>query len=121
MNSQQGDKKKARSLVRQNTFSLDKSEAKVSKNLGGVSRLGILDRADTMCKLSPEVREYLSAHLTMMIEETDKLMRENEKLKTELESLNEQSKRSITEATENAEEEIRCLKVGFFPLVGTFR
>lgn len=36
---------------------------------------------------------------------------ENEKLKKDLEDLQEQTKRSIAEASENAEEEIRCLKV----------
>ena len=36
---------------------------------------------------------------------------ENEKLKKDLDDLHEQTKRSIAEASENAEEEIRCLKV----------
>ena len=105
MTSQQGDKKKARTLVRQNTFSLDKSEATGSKNLGRLARLGILDRADTMCKLSPEVREYLSAHLTMMIEETDKLMRENDKLKTEISLGNSNSDKKLKTVKKQLEKE----------------
>ena len=108
MNSQQGDKKKPSSLVRQNTFSLDKSEATASKNLsrlGQLGRLGILDRADRMCKLSPEVREYLAAHLTMMIEETDKLMIENDKLRTEISLGNSDSDKKLKTVKKQLEKE----------------
>ena len=107
MNSQQGDKKKPRSLlVRQNTFSLERSDATAgSKNLGRLSRLGILDRADTMCKLSPEVREYLSAHLTMMMEETDKLMIENDKLRTEISLGNSNSDKKLKSLKKQLEKE----------------
>ena len=56
----------------------------------------------------------MTTHINECEKTLSELEPENEKLKTELESLHEQSKRSITEATENAEEEIRCLKVGFF-------
>ena len=108
MTSQQGDKKKARTLVRQNTFSLDKSEATASKNLsrlGQLGRLGILDRADRMCKLSPEVREYLAAHLTMMIEETDKLMIENDKLRTEISLGNSNSDKKLKTVKKQLEKE----------------
>ena len=102
MTSRQGDKKKPSSLVRQNTFSLEKSEATASKNR---ARFGILDRADKMCKLSPEVREYLSAHLTMMIEETDKLMRENEKLRTEISLGNSNSDKKLKTVKKQLEKE----------------
>ena len=108
MNSQQGDKKKPSSLVRQNTFSLEKSEATASKNLsrlGQLGRLGILDRADRMCKLSPEVREYLSAHLTMMMEETDKLMIENDKLRTEISLGNSSSDKKLKTVKKQLEKE----------------
>ena len=100
------DKKKPRSLVRQNTFSLEASEATAgSKKLGRLSRLGILDRADTMCKLSPEVREYLAAHLTMMIEETDKLMIENDKLRTEISLGNSNSDKKLKTVKKQLEKE----------------
>ena len=103
MNSQKGDKKK---LVRQNTFSLAASEATGgSKNPGRFSRLGILDRADKMCKLSPEVREYLAAHLTMMIEETDKLMIENDKLRTEISLGNSNSDKKLKTVKKQLEKE----------------
>ena len=53
--------------------------------------------------------------MTIHINECEKTLSEvepeNEKLKKDLEELHEQTKRSIIEASENAEEEIRCLKV----------
>ena len=105
MNSKKVDKKKPSSLVRQNTFSLDASEATGSKNRSRFSRLGILDRADSMCKLSPEVREYLAAHLTMMIEETDKLMIENDKLRTEISLGNSNSDKKLKTVKKQLEKE----------------
>ena len=107
MNSKHGHKKKPK-LVRQNTFSLDKNDATGSRNLGSFSRLGIsaiLDRADNICNLSPDVREYLSAHLTMMMEETSRLMIENEQLRNEISVGNSNSDKLIKTVKKQLEKE----------------
>ena len=60
--------------------------------------------------MEKEVRD-----MTTHINECEKILSEvkpeNERLKKELEDLHEQTKKSIIEAAENAEEEVRCLKV----------
>ena len=107
MNSKHGHKKKPK-LVRQNTFSLDKNDATGSRNLESFSRLGIsaiLDRADNICNLSPDVREYLSAHLTMMMEETSRLMIENEQLRNEISVGNSNSDKLIKTVKKQLEKE----------------
>ena len=38
---------------------------------------------------------------------------ENEKLKSDIEIVREQMKRTVTEASEEAAEEVRCIKVNF--------
>ena len=56
----------------------------------------------------------MTAHIDECETTLSEVEPENEKLKKELEDLHEQTKRSITEASENAEEEIRCLKVNIW-------
>ena len=53
----------------------------------------------------------MTAHIDECETTLSEVEPENEKLKKDLEDLHEQTKRSIAEASENAEEEIRCLKV----------
>ena len=43
----------------------------------------ILERAEGMTSLAPEVREYLEAHMRMMGEENSRMMAENAKLRAE--------------------------------------
>ena len=43
----------------------------------------ILERAEAMTSLAPEVREYLEAHMRMMGEENTRMMAENAKLRAE--------------------------------------
>ena len=107
MNSKHGHKKKP-TLVRQNTFSLDKHETGASRKLEGLSRVGIaaiLDRADKICNLSPDVREYLASHLTMMMEETERLIRENDQLRDEISLGNSNSDKKIKTFQKQLEKE----------------
>ena len=60
--------------------------------------------------LEKEVSD-MTTHITDCEKTISGLEPENDKLKKDLESLEEQVKKSIAEASENAEEEVRCLKV----------
>ena len=66
--------KKRVTLARQDTFDLENEDLVPRKNLNGRAKSShgikaILERADTMSSLAPEVREYLEAHMRMMGEE----------------------------------------------------
>ena len=62
--------------------------------------------------LEKEVSD-MTAHITECEKTLSVVEPENEKLKKDLEMLQEQMNKSLVEATENAEEEVRCLKVIF--------
>ena len=55
----------------------------------------------------------MTAHITECEKTLSVVEPENEKLKKDLEMLQEQMNKSLVEASENAEEEVRCLKVIF--------
>ena len=81
--------KKRVTLARQDTFDLENEDLVPRKNLNGRAKSShgikaILERADTMSSLAPEVREYLEAHMRMMGEENSRMMAENAKLRAEV-------------------------------------
>ena len=69
--------------------------------------------------LEKEVSD-MTTHITDCEKTISGLEPENDQLKKDLESLEEQMKKSIAEASENAEEEVRCLKVKPFYSHGIF-
>ena len=81
--------KKRVTLARQDTFNLDKDDDTLPRQeLTGRAKSSygikaILERADAMTSLAPEVREYLEAHMRMMGEENTRMMAENAKLRAE--------------------------------------
>ena len=56
----------------------------------------------------------MATHITECENKLAALEPENKKLKAEIESVREQMKNTISEASETAEEEVRCLKVNHF-------
>ena len=90
--------KRKPNLVRQDTFDLEKEVITVSKihdrktskdkdpgrSKSSHGIRAIIDRAESISALSPQVKEYLSAHMRMMGAENSRLMAENAKLRTDL-------------------------------------
>ena len=81
--------KKRVTLARQDTFNLENEDLVPRQNLNGRAKSSygikaILERADTMSSLAPEVREYLEAHMRMMGEENSRMMAENAQLRAEV-------------------------------------
>ena len=65
----------------------------------------ILDRAEGISSLSPQVKEYLSAHMRMMGEENSKLMTENNRLKGEIVHVNEEWEKKMKSVNQTLEKE----------------
>ena len=81
--------KKRVTLARQDTFNLENEDSVPRQNLNGRAKSSygikaILERADAMSSLAPEVREYLEAHMRMMGEENTRMMTENARLRAEV-------------------------------------
>lgn len=65
----------------------------------------ILERAEGISSLSPQVKEYLSAHMRMMGEENSKLMIENNRLQEEIVVVGEEWEKKIKSVNQTLEKE----------------
>ena len=97
-------------LVRQDTFNLEKEEfqAKLNHKNRARSSYGIdaiLERADQMSSLAPEVREYLESHMRMMGEENSRMMAEVTKLRAEVILTNSDCDKKVKNASQQLERE----------------
>ena len=82
---------------------LDQPSVLRAKSSYGIK--SILDRAEGISSLSPQVKEYLSAHMRMMGEENSKLMIENTRLKTEIAGVEEDWEKKLKTVNQNLEKE----------------
>ena len=97
-------------LVRQDTFNLEKEEfqAKLNHKNRARSSYGIdaiLERAEQMSSLAPEVREYLESHMRMMGEENSRMMAEVTKLRAEVILTNSDCDKKVKNASQQLERE----------------
>ena len=97
-------------LVRQDTFNLEKEEfqAKLNHKNRARSSYGIdaiLERAEQMSSLAPEVREYLESHMRMMGEENSRMMTEVTKLRAEVILTNSDCDKKVKNASQQLERE----------------
>ena len=92
--------KKRVTLARQDTFNLENEDSVPRQNLNGRAKSSygikaILERADAMSSLAPEVREYLEAHMRMMGEENTRMMTENARLRAEVMVVSTESDKKV--------------------------
>ena len=111
--------KKKPSYIRQDTFNLDEetinplAQTKIKKHnnlepLRAKSSYGIkaiLERAESISGLTPQVKEYLSSHMRMMGQENARLMIEMTNLRNEMNVINSNCDKQVKTVSQQLEKE----------------